>query len=87
MAPQAFVAVLKIRFQDVGLRKIEKRQFALEDTRQKSALNLENPWTTLVRPGQHISMSMIFRQQQTSAGRCPSRNMKNDESEIEEVDW
>lgn len=84
---QAFVAVLKVRFKDIGLRKIEKGQFVLEDTRRKKAISLKSSWSTVVRPGQHISMSMIFRQQQTVRGSCPSCGESNEESEVEEVDW
>ena len=84
---QAFVAVLKVRFKDVGLRKIENGQFVLEDTRRKSVISLKSSWITVVRPGQHISMSMIFRRQQTARGSCPSCGESNEESEVDEVDW
>ena len=84
---QAFTAVLKVRFRDVGLRKIEKGQFALQDTRRKNALNLALPWKALIRPGQHISMSMIFRRKQFSTGICPNCGEENEESEAEEVEW
>ena len=87
LALQAFVAVLKVRFKDIGLRKIEKGQFVLEDTRRKSVISLKSSWITVVRPGQHISMSMIFRQQQTARGSCPSCGESNEESEVEYVDW
>ena len=84
---QAFIAVLKVRFKDIGLRKIEKGQFVLEDTFRKHAINFKNSWTTVVRPGQHISMSMVFWQQQAVRGICPGCGEKNKESEVEEVDW
>ena len=84
---QAFIAVLKVRFRDIGLRKIEKGQFALEDTRRKHGLDLAKPWTTLIRPGQHISMSMVFHRQQISTGICPSCGGENDEFENDEVEW
>ncbi|CAD6571375.1 MAG: hypothetical protein ASARMPRED_004482 [Alectoria sarmentosa] len=54
---EAFMAVLKVRFKDIGLRKIENGEFALEDTRRKRSLSLSDTWSTVVRPGQHISMS------------------------------
>ena len=62
---QAFVAVLKIRFKDLGLRKVEKGEFLLEDTRRKKFLDLSEPWAKTIRPGQHIGMSMIFRLQKS----------------------
>ena len=87
LASQALIAILKVRFNDIGLRKIEKRQFVLEDSRRKHGLDLAKPWTALIRPGQHLSMSMVFRQQQLSPGICPSCGGKNDELEVEEVTW
>ena len=47
MALQAFIAVLKLRFKDIGLRKIEKGQFVLEDTLRKHGISLTSPWTTI----------------------------------------
>ena len=84
---QVLIAILTDRFKDIGDRKIEKRQFALEDTRRKHGLDLAKPWATLIRPGQHISMSMIFRRQQLSTGICPSCAEENDELENDEVEW
>ena len=84
---QALIAVLKVRFEDIGLRKIEKGQFVLEDTFRKHTISLKSSWTTVVRPGQQISMSMVFWQQQTVRGICPSCGKKNEEPEIEAVDW
>ena len=87
LASQALIAILKVRFDDIGLRKIEKRQFVLEDSRRKHGLDLAKPWTALMRPGQHISMSMVFRREQIFPGICPNCNGKNDELEVEEVTW
>ena len=84
---QALIALLTVRFEDMGDRKIEKGQFALEDTRRKQGLDLAKPWTTLIKPGQHISMSMIFRRQQISTGRCPSCAEENEDLENDDVEW
>ena len=84
---QAFVAVLKVRFKDIGLRKIEKGQFALEDTTRKRSLRLSDAWSTIVRPGQHISMSMVFRLQESPNGSCPRCGRDNEESDKAEVEW
>lgn len=84
---QAFVAVLKVRFKDIGLRKIENGEFALEDTRRKRSLSLSDAWSTVVRPGQHISMSMIFRLQQSPQTSCPSCGQENEGSDKTEIEW
>ena len=84
---QAFMAVLKVRFKDIGLRKIENGEFALEDTRRKRSLSLSDTWSTVVRPGQHISMSMIFRLQQSPQSSCPSCGQENEGSDKTEIEW
>ncbi|KAL9135056.1 MAG: hypothetical protein Q9175_003762 [Cornicularia normoerica] len=83
---EAFIAVLKVRFKDIGLRKIENGQFALEDTTRKRSLRLSDAWSTTVRPGQHISMSMIFRLQESPNTTCPSCGHENEESDETEVE-
>ena len=84
---QAFIAVLKIRFKDVGLRKIESGEFALEDSRSKRGLQLTKPWPAIVRPGQHINMSMVFRLDELPTTQCPSCGNKNAGSDLEDVEW
>ena len=68
---EAFLAVLKVRFRDCGLRKIERKQFALEDTRTKRAIDLQWPWHQCLLPGQNIDMSMIFSSAETVGSTCP----------------
>lgn len=84
---EAFVAVLKIRFKDIGLRKIETEEYTLEDTRRKQALKLTDPWTKIVKPGQHIGMSMIFRVYEPPTTKCPNCGKENEGSNIEDIVW
>ena len=61
--PEAFLAVLKIRFQQCGveqrgLQMLEDSQFVLEDRRGK--LDLSKPWCQILLPNQKVDMSMIF---------------------------
>lgn len=79
--------MLKVRFKDIGLRKIETGQFALEDTRRKQGLKLTDPWNKIVKPGQHIGMSMIFRLHDSSTTKCPSCGKENRVSSTEEIQW
>ena len=84
---QAFIAVLKVRFKDVGLRKIESGEFALEDSKSKRDLQLTKPWAVIVRPGQRISMSMIFRLEWNPRAGCPGCGEKNVGSDLKDVEW
>ncbi|CAF9941097.1 MAG: hypothetical protein ALECFALPRED_008993 [Alectoria fallacina] len=83
---EAFIAVLKVRFKDVGLRKIESGEFALEDSRLKRGLQLTKPWAVIVSPGQHISMSMVFRLEENRTARCPGCGKENAGSDLEDVE-
>ena len=84
---QAFIAVLKIRFKDLGLRKVETGQFSLEDTLRKKALDLNEPWARTIRPGQHIGMSMFIRLRESPTTNCPSCGQENQGSNTEDVHW
>ncbi|KAI4111499.1 MAG: hypothetical protein LQ338_008355 [Usnochroma carphineum] len=60
---EAFLAVLKIRFQRLGVeergvRMLDDSKFVLEDFRGR--LDLTKPWSQIMRPSQKIDMSMIF---------------------------
>lgn len=86
---EAFLAVLKVRFQHAGLRKIEKGQFALEESRTRRIIDLRQPWHACFLPGQKIDMSMIFSEpgdgERTQI--CPGCRHNLASNEIGEVDW
>ncbi|KAL8694812.1 MAG: hypothetical protein Q9218_000571 [Villophora microphyllina] len=57
--PEAFLAVLKIRFQqhgvkERGLKMLDDSQFVLEDFRGK--LDLSKPWSQIIKPSSKIDM-------------------------------
>ncbi|KAL8997947.1 MAG: hypothetical protein Q9169_002869 [Polycauliona sp. 2 TL-2023] len=71
--PEAFLAVLKIRFrqhgvEQRGLQMLDDSQFVLEDRRGK--LDLSRPWSQILRPSQKVDMSM--RVQELVTGRVKS---------------
>lgn len=84
---QAFLAVLKIRFQDAGLRKIERGQFTLEEARTKRTVDLGRPWHTCFLPGQKIDMSMVFSQPETPKSTCPGCQYETDGKTAEDIEW
>ncbi|KAI4086968.1 MAG: hypothetical protein LQ344_007137 [Seirophora lacunosa] len=60
---EAFLAVLRIRFQQYGvndraIRMLDESQFVLEDHNGK--LDLSRPWLQVLKPNQRINMSMVF---------------------------
>ena len=78
---------MKIRFKDIGLHKIESGEFALEDPKLKRGLQLAKPWTAIIRPGQHINMSMVFRLEEQQTARCPGCGTENAGSDLEDIEW
>ena len=83
----AFLAVLKDRFKDGGLQRIERGQFVLEDARAKRVIDLKQPWNTCFLPGQKIDMSMIFLRASTSKTTCPACHHKNTTASTGPVEW
>ncbi|KAL8928895.1 MAG: hypothetical protein Q9172_000733 [Xanthocarpia lactea] len=65
-SPEAFLAVLKIRFAQLGveqrgLQMLDDSQFVLED--RKGRLDLAKPWSQILKPSQKVEMSMVFHRE------------------------
>lgn len=84
---EAFIAVLKIRFKDAGLRKIERRQFALENAKTKRMIDLKKPWSMCMLPGQKVDMSMIFSQDEIPRSTCPGCQHENTDAKTGDIEW
>lgn len=78
---------MKVRFKDVGLRKIETREFTSEDSHRKQSLKLTEPWTKIVKPGHHIGMSLIFRLHEPLITKCPDCGRENEGSNTDDIQW
>lgn len=85
---EAFLAVLKVRFKNLGLRKVEKGEFALQETKSRRDLDLSVPWEVCFFPGQIVDMSMVFRQShQAKLGSCPACKQPCSAVAGEDVEW
>ena len=60
---EAFFAVLEVRFKDVGIEKVRRREFALQKAGANTDIDLRKSWEACFYPGQRVDMSMIFKQQ------------------------
>lgn len=83
---QAFVAVLKIRFKDIGLEKLERNEFLLSDEKQNRDLDIRRPWQAVMKPGQHVSMRMVF-DTGFQLNSCPGCLSENDAGRGQETIW
>lgn len=84
---EAFLAVLKIRFKNRGLHKIEHRQFFVEDAGTKRPIGLTRPWDECFLPDQRVDMSRGFHQDYLAKNSCPSYYRENDVAGDEEAEW
>ena len=84
---EAFLAVLKVRFKDTGLQKIEKGQFVLEEARTKQQVDLRRPWHMCFLPGQKIDMSMLFSLTTTATATCPGCQYESLGDPAMDVEW
>lgn len=86
---EAFLAVLKIRFQqygveDRGIQMLDDSQFVLED--HKGKLDLSRPWSKVLKPSQKVHMSMVFRDN-ISSSTCPACQMVNGNNLESRIEW
>jgi hypothetical protein len=85
---QAFLFVLKDRFNDQGAKKIEYGQFALEDSKRKRDIDRRQPWAKWFRPGQHVQMDMIFQEPgRREENACPGCGEWAEENSEVEIKW
>ncbi|KAL8966691.1 MAG: hypothetical protein Q9197_005846 [Variospora fuerteventurae] len=71
---EAFLAVMRIRFQQYGvdrrgIRMLDESQFVLED--HSGRVDLSKPWLQVLKPSQKIHMSMVFYPGQPLS-ECPA---------------
>jgi hypothetical protein len=83
---KAFIAVLKVRFKDIGLKKLERNEFLLMDDKCKRDLDLRNPWCTVMKPGQYVSMSIGFNTQ-GQRNICPGCSSEKEAGYSTETVW
>ena len=71
---EALVSVLKANFSgiDRATEKIERGEFILQETATQRILDVSKNWDTCFRPGQRVTMSMIFRGSCRESSTCPN---------------
>ncbi|KAL9130840.1 MAG: hypothetical protein Q9217_001092 [Psora testacea] len=75
-SPECFVAVLRARFSNAGvsaagLTKLDNHEFAIEDSRRKSPINMSRPWDRVFSSGQEVDMRMTFHRFACPPSTCP----------------
>ncbi|MCJ1435867.1 hypothetical protein MMC27_005243 [Xylographa pallens] len=72
-SPEALIAVLKANLSKTGSgpQKIDRGEFALQDSNTKREIMLSDDWETCFFPGQHVEMSMVFNRRSFQESVCP----------------
>ena len=83
----AFEAVLKVRFEDKGLRKILRREYALERGGKKMVISQKMRWDRCILPGTTLYMDMLFKVPYETINSCPTCNVETTNSTKQEIDW
>jgi len=87
MSAEALKSVLHCNFKDIGsgAAKIEKGEFAIQDTATKKDVDLSSPWETCFYPRQLVVMSMVFNSQSPimNCPKCFADNTAEDDEDIE----
>ena len=89
---EAFLAVLRIRFQQrgvnfQGIKMLEDSQFVLRD--YKGEIDLSKPWNKVIRPNQKVDMSMIFRRAlaPSTCPVCQYGQHSNEDTSDAAIEW
>lgn len=77
---ELFLTILRRKFEHVGLGKIERGEWMLQNHHTGQVLDLKRPWKVIVKPGQTLDMSMIFRKRSCLSILCPWCNEENEYS-------
>lgn len=85
---EAFLYVLKERFDVGGARRIDRGMYVLEDAKKRRDIDQAKDWRVWFWPGQEVNMSMLF--DEGTGGRtstCPRCGFEDDAAPDEDVKW
>ncbi|CZR68083.1 uncharacterized protein PAC_17982 [Phialocephala subalpina] len=88
LSAEALTHVLSSNFRNIGSgsQKIERGEFAIQDTGLKSDIDLTGPWESCFRPGQRVDMSMVFVSKKNPSQSCPACQQDNGDGFEEDQD-
>jgi hypothetical protein len=74
-----------------GTQKIDRGEFAIQDSATKMDVDLKSAWGTCFIPRQHADMSMVFNSKKASNIYCPKCNNDNGDNfaqnEDIDIEW
>ncbi len=80
--------ILVNHFQQIpGEKKIQKKEFEIEDSLTRDRLTRKRPWSKFSRPGRKIDMSIIFKDVSKTSVICPKCSTISKEKKGVQVQW
>jgi len=85
---QMLDSILVSHFQALpGEKKVQNREFAIEDSETRGLLTRKDPWIAFSKPGRKIDMSMIFKDTGKTSVVCPKCDTISKENKGVQVEW
>jgi hypothetical protein len=74
MSAETLTNVLRSNFKNIGsgANKIDRGEFAIQDSIKRRDIDLTAAWESCFRPGQRVDMSMIFTSAKILSRSCPA---------------
>jgi hypothetical protein len=70
-----------------GEKKVQKREFEIEDSVTRRTLTRKRAWSEVSYPGRKIDMSMIFKDVGKTSVVCPKCDTISKEEKGVQVEW
>lgn len=88
---KAFYAVLATRFEGLpGHKKIEQREFFIQERATSREISAKEPWEVAFRPGASVLMSLVFQRDVKTAeskSHCPYCGNISEKEADDDVHW
>jgi hypothetical protein len=76
------------RFKDLpGANKVQKREYALEDSSTKMPLSRDRAFSPFGHSGSRLEMSMVFKEQKRISISCPGCDTISSQSNRGFIKW
>lgn len=70
-----------------GVKKVQRREYEIEDGRTRTALSRSQPWSFFAMPGRKVDMSMIFKDKSKTSVVCPKCDTISHEKKGILIEW
>jgi Fungal N-terminal domain of STAND proteins len=91
MSAEALTSVLRSNFKNIGsgADKIDRGEFAIQDSIKRRDIDLTATWESCFQPGQRVDMSMIFTSAKSLSHSCPACQEDHGDgfTEDQDIEW